>query len=778
MRLPLKGCQSTPLSGYLKALGVIRLVSQQMAPEIQGFWEGNHFVLLGIDEEQTLVDFFLQKYAPTPLVAPWNGGSGFFPNDDKSSIHTILENQTPRFTPYISVIQQILGWKEIPSPPESVAKLLEFLQKEAVKKKGTKDGELLLQEIREIENIPPIPGDRNPLEFPVEKEKLERIINKKNAPETYEATSKWRKNIGKGLTVWSKNQRELDKNAILNACRARLPEGTLDWFDAVYALTENEKPLFAPILGSGANDGRLELTNNFMKRITDVLITIPPEKSEELLRASLFAHPSKNLTPGKIGFYDPGRAGGYNQGMGIEKKDFSINPWDYVLLFEGLPTLAASVSRKSGQFGSFISAPFTTKHTKAGYASEGNEKNRNETWLPLWGNPAGFEEIRFLFREGRSTVRHRISVNSLDFVRSLGTLGVDRGIQHFQRYVYLERRGNNYVALPANIVSVKERREIHILDEVDPILRSVDMFMQSFRDSVPKSLETARKNIDTELFSCAKDPSPSHFRNLVRAFGTVEKLVAQAEKKPTKPFCGLSSRWIALCREKSTFLPEVFLAGALSSVGPSGKVGSLRAYLSGTDSQNPYVWGKDKNRFWHGIDMEERMCRLVLRRQLDAGRLRAPLFPVHGSFSLNPGEIVPFLEKRTDDTLLEDLLWGFLWIDWRKKKDAAMYKRTSPEKEFFVLPRIWALIKLCHSSRPLEGNPLPPEPRIANLLFAGRLEEAERQAKFRLRGSGYIPLSVTFTNDLSPTRILASLLFPLWEDKRIAGLVLEKRNES
>jgi CRISPR-associated protein Csx17 len=36
------------------------------------------FVLETKFESESLVLFFLQQYSPTPLLAPWNGGSGFY----------------------------------------------------------------------------------------------------------------------------------------------------------------------------------------------------------------------------------------------------------------------------------------------------------------------------------------------------------------------------------------------------------------------------------------------------------------------------------------------------------------------------------------------------------------------------------------------------------------------------------------------------------------------------------------------------------------------------
>jgi len=769
--LALVGCRSTPLAGYLKALGVLRVLSLQSDPEIRGMWRNGRFSLQGSISHEKLTSFFLERYSPTPLVAPWNGGGGFSPKNDTTTIDKILKCEDPRFRRYAETIREIRKWPEVRSIPESVGELAAFLTNQIAGKSG-KAAESTLKLLNDIRSLPEGIEDGA---FSLEKTALKEYLLSENREEIFKKSAAWRKSLSKALTEYGKIQRSLDKEAIMNACRTRLPDDLLDWFDAVYALA-GDKTSFAPILATGANDGNFEFSSTFMKRTIDVLLDFPRERSARLLESSLFDTPAEGLMQGKIGFYDPGRAGGYNQGNGVEQKDFSINPWDYVLLFEGLPVLAASVSRRAGRSGAFIAAPFTVRHTRAGYVSAGDEKDRSETWLPVWENPALFEEVRFLFREGRSALKRRASRTGLDFARAAGSLGVDRGIRFFQRYIYLERRGKSYVALPAGAVATSQRPEIEILNEVDPVIRGVDTFLREFGANIPASFATARRRIEDCLFACATSPSPDAFRKLVRSFGGMERLIAQRAddkaKAHSKPFFGLSARWVALCDENGR-TPEVRLAASLASVRSSGEVGPLRSYLSGVDPANPREWGKNCGSFWQGVTLEERLCRLLIRRQMDAGRSRSEKFPLESFLVLEPEEVVPFLEKETDDVLLEELLRGFLWIDWKKKgletpKDRDGFGRERP------LSRTWALLKLCHTPYSLQGETLPFDPRIAALLFAQRTDEATRAARNRLRISGFPPRPVAFASETEPRRLLASMLFPTGSLRRIARLVLMK----
>lgn len=75
--LILTGCHPEPLGSYLKALGVLRLVGQQKDPDARGRWRADAFMLSSLLREADLLAFFRDEYHPTPLVAPWNSGSGF-----------------------------------------------------------------------------------------------------------------------------------------------------------------------------------------------------------------------------------------------------------------------------------------------------------------------------------------------------------------------------------------------------------------------------------------------------------------------------------------------------------------------------------------------------------------------------------------------------------------------------------------------------------------------------------------------------------------------------
>lgn len=102
----LRGCAPAPLAHYLKALGVLRLVATQVDKEARGFWKHGEFFLATTLDEESLVEFFLERYEPTPMLSPWNGGSGFYPGDNKDGYGALRGSKAERFAPVREAILQ------------------------------------------------------------------------------------------------------------------------------------------------------------------------------------------------------------------------------------------------------------------------------------------------------------------------------------------------------------------------------------------------------------------------------------------------------------------------------------------------------------------------------------------------------------------------------------------------------------------------------------------------------------------------------------------------
>lgn len=129
----LAGCQPEPLAAYLKALGVLRLVAEQADPFAHGWWTAQGFTLRSRLDANGLAGFFLDEYCPTPVIAPWNGGSGFYAKDNQDGIAAIEASASSRFVGYkqaVAVGRELVQRMGLLASPKDDAKgqLLEALR--------------------------------------------------------------------------------------------------------------------------------------------------------------------------------------------------------------------------------------------------------------------------------------------------------------------------------------------------------------------------------------------------------------------------------------------------------------------------------------------------------------------------------------------------------------------------------------------------------------------------------------------------------------------------
>lgn len=145
-RILLQGCQTQPLASYLKALGILRLVAEQADENATGRWTDDGFELSSRLDKSALIEFFIGDYYPTPVIAPWNSGSGFYRNKTKKGelanksavekIEELLASETPRMGDLrisIGIAQGIVlsaGLEKGPETPELKHALVNRLRAE------------------------------------------------------------------------------------------------------------------------------------------------------------------------------------------------------------------------------------------------------------------------------------------------------------------------------------------------------------------------------------------------------------------------------------------------------------------------------------------------------------------------------------------------------------------------------------------------------------------------------------------------------------------------
>jgi CRISPR-associated protein Csx17 len=714
-QIPLRGCAPEPLIHYLKALGVLRLVAEQLDPRVRAAWRGDTFVLETAESEDKLVDFFLNHYRPTPIVAPWNGSSGFYPKDKKQRewFETLCKANPARFAEYSDTF---------------------------------KAAQLVV-------------GERT--EQPKDDEKMD----------------------------------------MLQFARQKFPERAVDWLDAAFVLGQ-DKPDYPPILGSGGNDGRLDFTVNFCARLLSVLPeTLQSEKkaqerikqSTTQLRAALFSDEIAPLEKAAVGQFYPAGAGGANATQGVEGESY-VNPWDFILALEGSLILAsATVRQLVAGARTRASFPFTVQNSNVGYgtATEG-EKVRAEIWLPLWSRFASYPEIAHIFKEGRVQFGNRRPVRTgFDFARAVAELGVDRGIDAFQRYAFIERNGQANLATPLGLFYVRERPLAALVQQID---RWLDVFTRATSDEkkTPPRFVRARKQIEEAVFKFCARGEIEDLRETLVALGAAEAELANgegfrnaAEKKNLflRPLTGLSLRWLYECDDKTD---EFKIAAGLAAIRGAGVVGALRSNLEPFDEASRQ-WAKNsKSVVWSAAPLEENLAAVLQRRSVDARMHSLSHPPLAGSRYATLKAVAAFLDRETDDERIEEFLRALVLLDWgRDDKDFTPDKQTR-----YVppgLPRAYAMLKLLFLP---EGKlqlkhgddtiSIKHEPTIVPLLRARRVADALEVAARRLRASGLAPLTKGFFFPPEDgARLAAALLIPIDEPstRELAQLVLHEQAE-
>jgi CRISPR-associated protein Csx17 len=688
--LPLSGCAPVPLAHYLKALGILRLVSEQKDPKATGRWHRDQFVLESSLDREALLKFFLEEYQPTPIMAPWNGGSGFHPKDNSKALDAVQGAKAGRLKPYGASLHAA----------RTVLKSMN--------------------------------------------------LGEKPTPE--------------------------QKADLLLLCRNALHEDALQWLDAAYVLTEVGAK-YPPLLGTGGNDGRLEFTNNFMQRITEVIDTVtgtPRESSAARLAVALFADVAA-APPAKapVGQFLPGTAGGANATSGFDAPA-SVNPWDFILMIEGALLFAsASVKRlESADIGA-LAYPFCVRQAGVGYASAAGadeSASRAEMWMPLWSRRAvTLPELTAILSEGRAQVGARAARNGVDFARAVVGLGVDRGLEEFQRYGFQVRNGLSYFATPLTRIAVKRDASTDLLNDIDSWLSRYRS--AATKDTAPASARRALSTLETAIVDLCVSHSPERLLRVFLALGQCQAAAARSlkwasdPKNYLSPLQRLSRAWLKHELWNDPRIGTEFrLAASLASINQSfsKKWLPFRCHLEAVESKPyGYKWAENPR---NDVQWSQAPLPNVLNDILARRLLKTPDEDKVGGIPASLADVKAFIEQQTDDDLLGDLLWSMSLIDWQEKADLpATGRQPQP-----VPPTFYALMKLCFppakKDLPEGILPVPIVPGIHRHASTGNGEQAATLALRRLRASGYHPKIKTMpVQGEQARRSAAAIILPIHE---------------
>lgn len=697
-RIVLAGCRAEPLGSYLKALGVLRLVGEQLDAGATGAWLGERFVLDSAADEEALVYFFARRYRPTPLLSPWNGGSGFGEKDKASAatVAAIEASTDERLLPYreaLAIVRRLVA-----SPTWSTA---------------------------------------------------------------------------------SMNKKDMKKEQVAR-CRNELPDDAVAWIDATVVLT-TEAPTFAPLFGTGGNDGRLEFSANFM---ANVLASMGLDKLRKgadrgrLLRSSLLGGDSGPLPDGSSGPYDPGAGGGVNSAPAGEASAM-VNPWDYVLMFEGGLLFASGAARRLGTEVGRATVPFCVDVSRVGNVALGDgEDVRSEVWAPIWRRPATSAEVARFIGEGRAEWGRRSARNGVDFARAAATLGVDRGIDAFVRHGLVKRFGLSYLAIALDRVEVGRRPQVRVTTQVDEWLERIK------RGNTPGALDDALRRVGGAIYRAATgvEPLAATLQDVLYELANVERVIARSNqpaqrcRRPVERL--LARQWLPLLDDGT---PELRLATAMASARDrSGASLALLVRPVRLDRALRGLAWRDGPPIVDGFGrrpVTAVLASALVRRAVEF----EPVDDGSGPGELHVGfdfgrlaaldDVAALVDGRIDEGRLDRLVQGLLLLDWRND-DGQGWPANAGDRHRAQISPVFAAVGPCLAGTTLERagrDGVRIEVRLGvervwpALLASGGMKEVARSALKRLRIAGLDPAPRDFfvsTADRLPAgRRLAAAAF-------------------
>ncbi|MBN2702127.1 MAG: type I-U CRISPR-associated protein Csx17 [Methylothermaceae bacterium] len=656
----LGGCAPTPLAHYLKALGILRLVSEQKDPHAAGRWQGEQFVLRTVMSRAELERFFLEEYRPSPIISPWNGRAGFLEGEDADNstrkgaviVNRFLKSKGNRFAAYRLVISRV-----------SDSSIVQALNSARVKvKRGGK----------------------------VDTKKL--------------------------------------KTDLLVALRGELPDEFVEWIDACLVVTD--KPIPAPILGTGGNEGSMDLSVNHLM-LLDALFALDTDDPTVLARTSLgnafwgeVGQLSRGVNSGQLA---PGYVGGANMGCGFDGALLD-NPWNPVLMLEG-SVLFTAVTTKLLEHSTqpTLSFPFVVEAGRSGHGGiSSSESVRPELWLPIWSRWMSFVETRTFFSEGRSTIgkrRKRRVQNATDFARAVASLATDRGIDAFSRVGFFERRGQGYyVATPVGRFSVPKERglQVDLLCDIDGWLENLSGFSRG--KNATGRIQQLLRRLEDGIFALTQGGGHPALQNILILIGQIQQTCADSAKarEAILPVPLLGAEWAMEADDNSH---EFRLACALA--GLTEIRGNL---LPIKVNKGKIEWDAGSSRaVWGGGNLVVNLLRVLDRRLLDAQRGDQADKPLTGLPAADLAAVLAFLQGETDDERISGLLAGLVNVKLPQHLPRRELPVDQPPAAFGLLKPLFTPDTILQKLDLLpSGGHLPLPREVVTLLKTGNREQVNR----------------------------------------------------
>ena len=771
--LQLRGCTPEPLGNYLKGLGIFRLIAEQADPQARAWWKNGVLHVLqnkwldATTASAELVCWLMKACRFTPLIAPWQKGTGYLPIGKRAAGGLALAEllgASITSTEYFRVVFRGFATALGIDLGGDASKWPELM-----KTAGSNLSDAHLLRIL-----------RNQMTSSVGLKWLDAVgvsTSRSNADDT----PNW-------FPLLASGGGEASGQYIVNH-QQRLKTVLLD--DQEQSKSQLEACLF-----SENRAGALEIG---------------------VLSAMYYPAYVKNWNSTQNFLPDGQRF--------VNPWDF-ILLLEGTLIWSLAATKRKGVTTERASFPFYCRGSFGGSATIGPKEVEGAEKSiaNGELWCPLWDGPSTLAEIERIFGEGRIQVGDRPATRSLDFALATRGLGIDRGIRAFCRYSLLERSGSGrqttLLAVPSGNFVPENEPDLLLVAELRTFAVEVT---NNLCDSgqQPRRLLNARIEFERAWYAVTTQRTDSNVA-LLELLATAGRLMAELGTNAAKPGIVKLKQGEKTVERVIAPLPSLDPAWHKRVAGVGDTHFRLAQAIAGIaawgESSDPYRPAVDairsnlmpvrrRGRAWQwdetsrsavwsrGAPLSANLAGVLRRRLIDAQRGKGDGLPLWSPQGAAYADLLAYWNGDIDEARLTDLIHGFALIDsgqWTQARIDNWQERHEPTPDLqtgavwfdqedrphtrlkpvlwhgttlldkdellalFRLPRVYHLLKLCFVGgrlprRPTEresvrrtgDEPFPPDSLdVLSLLEAGRLADAVQLAARRLRAKGYPSLLV------------------------------------
>lgn len=802
--LELRGCTPEPLGNYLKGLGVFRLIAEQADPQARAWWKNGVLHVLqnrwldATTANAELVCWLLKACRFTPLIAPWQKGTGYLPIGKRAAGGVALSELLGASIPGTEYFRELFRGFATALGIDLGDEASKWPEQMKTAGSDLSDAHLL----RIL---------RNQMTSAVGLKWLDAVgvsTSRSNADDA----PNW-------FPILASGGGEASGQYIVNH-QQRLKTALLD--DQEQSRRQMEACLF-----SENRAGALEIG---------------------VLSAMYFPANVKNWNSTQDFLPDGQRF--------VNPWDF-ILLLEGTLIWSLAATKRKGVATERASFPFYCRGSFGGSATIGPKEVEGAEKSiaNGELWCPLWDGPSTLTEIERIFGEGRIQVGDRPATRSLDFALATRGLGIDRGIRAFCRYSLLERSGSGrqttLLAVPTGNFVLESEQDVLLVAELRTFAVEVTSNLCDSGQQ-PRRLLNARIEFERAWYA-ATTQRTGPTSALLDLLVTAGRLMAELGTNSTKPGVVKLKQGEKTVERVITPVPSLDpawrkrfagvgdthfrLAQAIAGIAawgassdpyrPAFDVDALRSNLLPVRRRGrAWQWDEtSRSAVWsRGAALSANLVAILRRRLIEAQRGKGDGLPLWSQHGATFADLLAYWNGEIDEGRLSDLIHGLALIDsgqWDQDRiDGAQFDEETPDlrtsavwfledepritldlpqwlspdelRAACTLPRVYHLLKLCFVGgrlppRPVEGDvarrtgdeQFPPHSLdVLSLLEAEQLERAVQLAARRLRAKGYPAVLrgcdiASLPTQLDCRRLASMMLIPLAHPGVSAALAIK-----